>query len=123
MQQLGVDKATAEQHVSTYDGMKIVAASITPVLGTAASSKLSSLVNKVVPPPSSQVIKSYGPHELGPLGNPNDLRAPASTFRSGTYTEKVAETDVYLLEIMVGAQELMVAIGLQNHLKNHCSLN
>src|SRR5690606_24786258 len=23
----------------------------------------------------------FGPHEIGPLGNPNDLRAPASTFR------------------------------------------
>ncbi|WP_054873064.1 hypothetical protein [Yersinia bercovieri] len=30
------------------------------------------------------------------LGNPNVQRAPASTFRSGTYAEKVAETDIYL---------------------------
>lgn len=29
-------------------------------------------------------------------GNPNDSCAPASTFRSGTYTEKAAETDIYL---------------------------
>ncbi|MFP1890274.1 VENN motif pre-toxin domain-containing protein, partial [Lonsdalea quercina] len=46
MQQLGVDKATAEQYVSTYDGMKIVAASMAPVIGSAAAGKLSALVNE-----------------------------------------------------------------------------
>ncbi|MFP1814079.1 DUF6862 domain-containing protein [Lonsdalea quercina] len=89
MQQLGVDKATAEQYVTTYDGMKIVAASVSPVLGNAAANKLGSLANKLVSAEtaqSSQIIKSYGPHESGPLGNPSDSRAPASTFRSGTYT-------------------------------------
>ena len=99
MVQLGVDKATAQAYVETYDGMKIVAASVTPIIGTAATNKLSSLTNKVVSSGSSQsaqLIKSYGPHESGPLGNPNDPQAPASTFRSGTYTEKVAETDIYL---------------------------
>ncbi|SMB51531.1 conserved hypothetical protein [Serratia proteamaculans] len=99
MAQLGVDKATATAYIETYDGMKIVAASVTPILGTAAANKLSSLTNKVVSAETSQsaqIIKSYGPHESGPLGNPNDQRAPASTFRSGTYTEKVAETDIYL---------------------------
>lgn len=44
MVQLGVDKATAEQYVSTYDGIKIVAASVTPVLGSAAAGKLSGLM-------------------------------------------------------------------------------
>lgn len=99
MAQLGVDKATATAYIETYDGMKIVAASVTPVLGSAAASKLGSLANKVVSAEasqSSQIIKSYGPHEAGPLGNPSDSRTPASTFRSGTYTEKVAETDIYL---------------------------
>lgn len=99
MVQLGVDKATAEAYIETYDGMKIVAASVTPILGTTAANKLSSLTNKVVPPENSQsaqTVKSYGPHESGPLGNPNDQRAPASTFRSGTYTEKIAEKDIYL---------------------------
>ncbi|MFP1928789.1 TNT domain-containing protein [Lonsdalea quercina] len=46
MHQLGVDKATAEQYVTTYDGMKIVAASMTPVIGSAAASKLRALVNE-----------------------------------------------------------------------------
>jgi hypothetical protein len=31
--QFGVDKATAENYIETYDGMKTVAASMTPVLG------------------------------------------------------------------------------------------
>lgn len=44
MARLGVDKATAEQYVSTYDGIKIVAASVTPVLGSAAAGKLSGLM-------------------------------------------------------------------------------
>ncbi|WP_313552802.1 VENN motif pre-toxin domain-containing protein [Pantoea sp.] len=99
MQMLALDKATAEQYISTYDGMKSVAASVSPVLGNASASKLSSLTNKVVSnetAQSSQIIKSYGPHESGPFGNPSDQRATASTFRSGTYTEKVAETDIYL---------------------------
>lgn len=33
MTQFGVDKATAESYVETYDGMKTVAASMTPLLG------------------------------------------------------------------------------------------
>lgn len=46
MAQFGVDKATAEQYVSTYDGMKIVAASMTPVIGSAAASKIEALAGK-----------------------------------------------------------------------------
>ncbi|MEJ5066245.1 hypothetical protein WH279_22600 [Erwinia sp. MYb375] len=42
MAQLGVDKATAEQYVSTYEGMKVVAASMTP----AAASKIETLAGK-----------------------------------------------------------------------------
>ncbi|WP_024912763.1 hemagglutinin repeat-containing protein [Chania multitudinisentens] len=45
MVQLGVDKATAEAYIETYDGMKIVAASLTPILGTAAAKQLSKIVD------------------------------------------------------------------------------
>uniref|UniRef100_UPI001F0C1EE1 deaminase domain-containing protein n=1 Tax=Serratia microhaemolytica TaxID=2675110 RepID=UPI001F0C1EE1 len=48
MDHFGLDKATAEQYVSTYDGMKTVAASLSPVLGYAAASKISQLGQKVV---------------------------------------------------------------------------
>ncbi|WNH00174.1 hypothetical protein KYK12_023430 (plasmid) [Escherichia coli] len=44
MTQFGVDKATAESYVETYDGMKTVAASMTPLLGGAAVSKIDSIV-------------------------------------------------------------------------------
>ncbi|EOC7093948.1 hypothetical protein G797_04395 [Escherichia coli HVH 139 (4-3192644)] len=44
MTQFGVDKATAESYVETYDGMKTVAASMTPLLGAAAVSKIDSIV-------------------------------------------------------------------------------
>ena len=46
MQQFGVDKATAEKYVSTYEGMKVVAASMTPVIGSAAASKIEALAGK-----------------------------------------------------------------------------
>ncbi|WBW60495.1 hemagglutinin repeat-containing protein [Klebsiella electrica] len=48
MAQFGVDKATAENYIETYDGMKTVAASMTPVLGAAAANKISSLGQSVV---------------------------------------------------------------------------
>nr|WP_202597476.1 hypothetical protein [Escherichia coli] len=46
MTQLGVDKATAEAYVETYDGMKVVAASMAPVIGAAAASKIEVLAGK-----------------------------------------------------------------------------
>ena len=48
MTQLGVDKATAEAYIETYDGMKIVAASMAPVIGSAAENKISALGQRVV---------------------------------------------------------------------------
>lgn len=46
MVQFGVDKATAESYVETYDGMKVVAASMAPVIGAAAASKIEALAGK-----------------------------------------------------------------------------
>ncbi len=48
MMQLGVDKSTAEAYIETYDGMKIVAASMAPVIGSAAANKISALGQRVV---------------------------------------------------------------------------
>lgn len=67
MQQLGVDKATAEQYVSTYDGMKIVAASMSPVLGKAVSDKLTGMVNKANQYPSGIGFKINQPEHLAQL--------------------------------------------------------
>ncbi|WP_431191558.1 cytidine deaminase-like fold-containing protein [Pectobacterium colocasium] len=46
MVQLGIkDKAAAEAYIETYDGMKIVAASVAPVLGKAAAKQWSKIVD------------------------------------------------------------------------------
>ncbi len=44
MVQLGVDKATAAAYIETYAGMKIVAASLAPVLGGAVAGKINGLM-------------------------------------------------------------------------------
>lgn len=41
-----------------------------------------------------QANRVHGPHQAGPLGDPNDPRSKASTFRSGTYVEKVSDGNV-----------------------------
>ncbi|EHS4966874.1 contact-dependent inhibition effector tRNA nuclease [Escherichia coli] len=46
MVQFGVDRATAQAYVETYDGMKVVAASMSPVIGAAAASKIEVLAGK-----------------------------------------------------------------------------
>ncbi|MBZ9148026.1 hemagglutinin repeat-containing protein [Escherichia coli] len=46
MVQFGVDRATAQAYVETYDGMKVVAASMAPVIGAAAASKIEVLAGK-----------------------------------------------------------------------------
>ncbi|MDO6409913.1 glycohydrolase toxin TNT-related protein [Pantoea phytobeneficialis] len=48
MVQFGLDKTAAENYVQTYDGMKTVAASMTPVLGAAAANKISALGESIV---------------------------------------------------------------------------
>lgn len=45
MVQLGVDKTTAEAYVETYEGMKILSASLTPVIGAPAAKQLSKIVD------------------------------------------------------------------------------
>ncbi|HEA8831783.1 TPA: hemagglutinin repeat-containing protein [Escherichia coli] len=46
MVQFGVDRATAQAYVETYDGVKVVAASMAPVIGAAAASKIEVLAGK-----------------------------------------------------------------------------
>ena len=93
MAQLGVDKATAEQYVSTYDGIKIVAASVTPVLGSAAAGKLSGLmaessitqanqkyVDILSPEAKQHILYGDSPTQGGHLypGNPSKTVFPKS---------------------------------------------
>jgi filamentous hemagglutinin len=53
--------------------------------------------------PMSESLKAYGAHDKGPLGDPNDPFSVASTFRSGTYYEKIAETELFLYRDYGGA--------------------
>lgn len=69
MQQLGVDKPTAEQYVSTYDGMKIVAASMTPVIGPAAASKIEALAGK------QRLSSNFDIHSLPDANGKNHITA------------------------------------------------
>ena len=48
MVQLDISKATAEAYIETYNGMRIVAASMSPVLGAPAANKLAGLGKEVV---------------------------------------------------------------------------
>ncbi|CAK9886706.1 MAG: 16S rRNA endonuclease CdiA [Candidatus Erwinia impunctatus] len=46
MAQLGIDKDKATAYIETYDGMKVIAASISPVLGTTAANKLGAMLKE-----------------------------------------------------------------------------
>ncbi len=46
MVQLSVDKPTAEAYIKTYDGMKIISASMTPLIGSVAARKIETLVSQ-----------------------------------------------------------------------------
>ncbi len=120
MQMLALDKATAEQYISTYDGMKIVAASVSPVLGNAAASKLSSLTNKVVSnetAQSSQIIKSYGrmsqAHWVTLAINERQPRRLEVELTQ----KKLQKLISTFIETTEDQQELMVVSGLLNHRK------
>ncbi|WOA55003.1 hemagglutinin repeat-containing protein [Dickeya solani] len=93
MKQLGVDKATAEQYISTYDGMKVVAASVAPVLGAGVVGKLNSLmaessisqinqkyVDILSPEAKQHILYGDGPTSGGHLypGNPGKTVFPQS---------------------------------------------
>ena len=69
MTQLGVDKATAEQYVSTYEGMQIVTASMTPVIGPAAASKIEALAGK------QRLASSFEIHSLPDANGKNHVTA------------------------------------------------
>ncbi|MEI7256981.1 VENN motif pre-toxin domain-containing protein, partial [Dickeya dadantii] len=93
MKQLGVDKATAEQYISTYDGMRVVAASVAPVLGAGVVGKLNSLmaessisqinqkyVDILSPEAKQHILYGDGPTSGGHLypGNPGKTVFPQS---------------------------------------------
>ncbi|MGC0811545.1 VENN motif pre-toxin domain-containing protein [Pantoea agglomerans] len=69
MSHFEVDKATAEQYVSTYEGMQIVAASMTPVIGSAAAGKIEALAGK------QRLNSSFEIHSLPDANGKNHVTA------------------------------------------------
>lgn len=67
MAQRGVDKEGAEAYIENHHRMKIVAASLSPVLGMAVASKLSSMVKEVNIYPSGISFKVNAPEHMAML--------------------------------------------------------
>ncbi|NRQ43769.1 hemagglutinin repeat-containing protein [Rheinheimera sp. YQF-2] len=86
---VGIEQGVIASYFAGVEGIAILGLKI-----GAKSAGAVAKVDDVGKAPNTSGTK-FGPHEEGPLGNSNDLRAPASTFRSGSYTEKVADTDQY----------------------------
>lgn len=64
MAQLGVDKATAQNYVETYDGMQTIASSLKPVLGAVVVSKIAVMAKDVVVYPSGINFRVDQPKHL-----------------------------------------------------------
>lgn len=97
MVQLGVDKATAEQYVSTYDGMKIVAASMSPVLGTAAANKLSAMVKEANIYPSGIGFKINQPEHLAQLDGYSQKKGITGAHNADAFNKAVADNSVKIV--------------------------
>jgi filamentous hemagglutinin len=97
MVQLGVDKATAEAYVETYDGMKIVAASMSPVVGTAVASKLSSLVKEANAYPSGINFKVNLPEHLSQMDGYSQRKGISGAHNADAFNKAVADNGVKIL--------------------------
>lgn len=102
MQQLGVDKATAEQYVSTYDGMKIVAASLSPVLGKAVGDKLTGMVNKANQYPSGINFKINQPEHLAQLDGYSQKKGITGAHNADAFNKAVADNGVKVISQETG---------------------
>ncbi|CAI1014096.1 hemagglutinin repeat-containing protein [Serratia quinivorans] len=94
MVQLGVDRATAQNYVETYDGMKTVAASMTPVLGAAVVSKLSTLAEKVVVYPSGINFKIDQPKHLATVDGFTQKNGISGGHNANAFYEATKEYNV-----------------------------
>lgn len=97
MVQLGVDKATAEAYVETYDGMKIVAASMSPVLGKAVASKLSTLVKEANVYPSGINFKVNLPEHLSQMDGYSQKKGISGAHNADAFNKAVADNGVKVL--------------------------
>ncbi|CAK6490115.1 tRNA nuclease CdiA [Pantoea sp. Nvir] len=97
MVQLGVDKATAEQYVSTYDGMKIVTASLSPVLGKAVGDKLTGMMNKANQYPSGINFKINQPEHLAQLDGCSQKKGITGAHNADAFNKAVADNGVKII--------------------------
>ncbi|MBV5097629.1 DUF6862 domain-containing protein, partial [Tenebrionicola larvae] len=97
MAQFGVDKTTAEQYVSTYDGMKIVASSVTPVLGKAASDKLTGMVSKANQYPSGIGFKINQPEHLAQLDGFNQKKGISGAHNASEFYAAAKQYNVKIV--------------------------
>ncbi|EZI34325.1 VENN motif pre-toxin domain-containing protein [Pantoea agglomerans] len=97
MEQLRVDKTTAEQYVSTYDGMKIVAASMSPVLGTAAANKLSAIVKEANIYPSGISFKIDQPEHLAQLAGYTQKKGITGAHNANAFYDAVKKNNVKIV--------------------------
>lgn len=93
----GVDKATAEQYVSTYDGMNIVAASLSPVLGKAVSDKLTGMVNKANQYPAGISFKVNQPEHLGAVEKYSQQKGITGGHNASAFYSTVNEKGVKIV--------------------------
>ena len=97
MVQLGVDKATAEAYIETYDGMKIVAASMSPVLGTTVASKLSALVKEANIYPSGISFKINQPEHLAQLDGYSQKKGISGAHNADAFNKAVVDNGVKII--------------------------
>ncbi|WP_249032353.1 DUF6862 domain-containing protein [Tenebrionicola larvae] len=100
MAQFGVDKTTAEQYVSTYDGMKIDASSVTPVLGKAASDKLTGMVSKATQYPSGIGFKINQPEHLAQLDGYSQKKGITGAHNADVFNKAVADNGVKIVSVI-----------------------
>ena len=97
MQQLGVDKAKATAYIETYDGMKIVAASMSPVLGTAAANKLSAMVKEANIYPSGISFKINQPEHLAQLDGYSQKKGITGAHNADAFNKAVSDNGVKII--------------------------
>ena len=97
MTQLGVDKATAGNYIETYDGMKTIAASMTPVLGAAAVSKLGTLTEKVVVYPSGINFRIDQPKHLATVDGFTQKNGISGGHNANAFYEAAKEYNVKIV--------------------------
>ncbi|MEM6162714.1 DUF6862 domain-containing protein, partial [Erwinia sp. P6884] len=93
----GVDKATAESYVSTYDGMQMIASSLKPVLSAAVVSKLSVMVKEANIYPSGIDFKINQPEHLAQLDGYSQKKGITGAHNADSFNKAVVDNGVKIV--------------------------